>query len=236
MKRHILLLAILCTCIISCQVEGADTPTREAYPLSKYASDAAESRVVFPLAMMETAFNIEAYENATAEEKVKMTYIFNCLLNQGNNYQMKNFYSFYLTPDGKSIHEPGAEWHISASNYGNYADYTLKCTADGKWEMTLVYENGQIDYTITQEAEDESLFNWSVSLTGSLTSGQGRVVEIRSDGPITRKVYPGKWECKNVMTGKLQFDIYGSASASAPQESFSYTFSGQEESNTYYQL
>ena len=63
---------------MSCEVESADKPTREQYSLGAYANESTDMRVVFPLAMMETALNIEAYENATAEEKkiseAKQTY------------------------------------------------------------------------------------------------------------------------------------------------------------------
>lgn len=227
----------MCSCLLSCVMEKEQTPTRENYSLSQYASNATEYGVIFPLAMMETAFNIEAYENATAEEKVEMTYIFNTLIKQGNSYQMRGFYSFYMTPDGKTSHEPGAEWKISAAyNYSEAADYTLKCTDEGKWEMTVKSNNGQVDFHITQEADAESLFNWAITLSGSLTSAQGRIVEIRSSGPVTRKVFKDKLKCLTVMTGNIEFAIYENKDASTPVDSFTYTFSGDETTNNYYQL
>lgn len=236
MKRHILLLTLMCSCLLSCVMEKEQTPTRENYSLSQYASNATEISIMFPLAMMETAFNIEAYENATAEEKVEMTYIFNTLIKQGNSYQMKNFHSFYMTPDGKPSHEPGAEWKISTFDYGSGSDYTLKCTDEGKWEMTVKNDNGEVDFDITKEADDESLFNWTISFSGSLTSSQGRIVEIRSAGPITRKVLNENERCYSIMTGKIEFDIYENKDASTPLDTFTYSFSGRKETNTFYQL
>jgi hypothetical protein len=227
----------MCSCFLSCEIENAETSTREDYSLEEYASDLTNGRVVFPLAMMETAFNIETYVNAPAEEKVKMTYIFNSILQQGNNYAMKNFYSFYLIPDGNSIHMPGAIWQFSAFNYGSYTpEFTLRCIEEGKWDMTVNYDNGQILFNICQLPLDESVLNWEVSLEGSLISGQGRIVEISSSGPITRKVCSDEWSCTTVMTGTLKFNIYEDQNSSMPLDSFTYSFSGQEESNTYYEL
>ena len=237
MKRHILLLSLLSACFLSCEIESADTPTRENYTLAKYASETTDGRIIFPLAMMETAFNIETYENATPEEKVRMTYIFNTLLKQGNNYKMTNFHSFYLIPDGNSIHTKGASWHFSAFNYGSYAtEFTLDCIEEGKWELSAKYDNGQIDFDISQLPQEESLFNWEISITGSLTSGKGRIVEITSVEPLTRKVSSDQWECMTVMTGKLLFNIYENANATAPLDTFTHSFSGRKEYNYYYQL
>lgn len=230
------MLTLLCSCLLSCMIEKEQVPTRDNYSLSRYASIATEERVIFPLAMMETAFNIEAYENATAEEKVEMTYIFNSLLKQGNSYQMKYFHSFYMTPDGKTIHEPGAEWKISVFDYGSASDFTLKCTDEGKWEMTALNDSGLVCFDITKGTDDESLFNWSIGISGSLTSSQGRIVEIRSDGPITRQILDENERCYSVLTGKIEFDIYENKDASTPLDSFTHSFSGRKETNTFYQL
>lgn len=237
MKRHILLLALMCSCFISCEIENADTPTRERYPLERYASETTDSRVIFPLAMMETAFNIETYENATDAEKVNMTYIFQNILKQNNSYKMKNFYAFYLLPDGNSIHTAGSTWHFSALNYGTDPfRFTLNCSEDGKWEMSASYHDGGLKFNISQLPQDESIFNWEISVTGSLTSREGRTVTVSSAGPITRKVCSNEWKCTTVMTGTLQFDIYDSKDSSTKLDSFTYMFSGKEETNTYYQL
>lgn len=236
MKRHIMLLTMLCACILSCEIESADTPTREKYTTEKYASETTLGRIEFPLAMMETAFNIEAYEKASAEEKVQMAYIFNCLLKEGNSYRMNYFHSFYLTPDEKSIYEAGARWNFSAFDYGYGSKFTLNCIEDGKWEMVVQYDNGQITFNISQLPQEESLFNWEISLAGSLTSGQGRIVDIRSAGPVTRKVCSDQWKCSIVMAGEIIFNIYDNDESSTPQDTFRYAFSGQEEDNAFYQL
>lgn len=236
MKRYIIFFAI-CSCLLSCEIESAQKPTRERYTPGAYMLEITEGRVVFPLAMMETAFNIETYENATPEEKVEMTYIFNSLLKQGNNYKMTNFYSFYMIPDDNSIHAPGASWNFSAYNSGGCpSEFTLVCAEEDRWEMTAKYDNGQITYNIMRLPQDESIFNWEVTFAGSLTSAQGRLVDFFSVEPITRKVSADEWNCTTVMTGTLKLVVYENEDSNTPKESFTYSFNGQEEKNTYYQL
>lgn len=239
MKRYMIFLAI-CSCLMSCEVESADKPTREQYSLGAYASESTDMRVEFPLAMMETAFNIEAYENAPAEEKKKMTYIFNSLLSQGGSYRMKNFHSFYLTPDDKSLHEPGAIWKMFACNDRYYApdgtDLILNCVGDGRWVMSSEYPNGKIEFNITRlPGEDVTLFNWEVQLSGTLTSGQGRVLKIYTPDSIIRQVRVNQWECSTIMEGTVKFSIYDKDAVTLLDEMV-YAFDGKETDNKYYNL
>ena len=238
MKRYMIFFAI-CSCLMSCEVESADKPTREQYSLGAYASESTDMRVVFPLAMMETAFNIEAYENATAEEKKKMTYIFNSLISQGGSYLMKNFHSFYLTPDDKSLHEPGAVWKIFAHNDRYYAPYgtnmILSCVEDGKWVMSSEYDNGRIEFNITRLPAEGTLFNWEVSLSGTFTSGQGRVLKIYTPDSLIRQVRVDQWGCSTRMEGAVKFSIYDNDAVTLLDET-SYVFAGKEKDNLYYNL
>ena len=224
---------------MSCEVESADKPTREQYSLGAYANESTDMRVVFPLAMMETAFNIEAYENATAEEKKKMTYIFNSLISQGGSYLMKNFHSFYLTPDDKSLYEPGAVWKIFAHNDRYYAPYgtnmILSCVEDGKWVMSSEYDTGMIEFNITRLPAEGTLFNWEVSLSGTFTSGQGRVLKIYTPYSLIRQVRVDQWGCSTRMEGAVKFSIYDNDAVTLLDET-SYVFAGKEKDNLYYNL
>ncbi len=238
MKRYMIFFAI-CSCLMSCEVESADKPTRERYSLESYAAESAEGRVVFPLAMMETALNIEAYENAAPEEKVKMTYIFNSLLSQEDGYVMKNFHSFHLTPDEKSIYEPGASWKIFARNDMFYPPYptglTLNCVEDGKWKMVAKYENGTIEFDIVHLPQEDTFFNWQVQLSGTLTSVQGRVLTISSQDVISRRVYVDKWGSETSMEGTLKFSIYDKDTVTLLDE-IDGVFDPAQAPNTYYDL
>ena len=239
MKRYMIFFAI-CSCLMSCVVERADKPTREQYNLEAYVNEATDLRVVFPLAMMETAFNIEAYENAPAEEKKKMTYIFNSLLSQGGSYRMKNFHSFYLTPDDKSLHEPGAIWKMFACNDRYYApdgtNMILSCVEDGKWVMSSEYDNGRIEFNITRlTVEDGALFNWEVQVSGTLTSGQDRVLKIDTPDSIVRQVHVDQWGCSTIMEGTVKFSIYDKGGVTLLDEMV-YAFDGKESDNKYYNL
>ena len=239
MKRYILFLAVICSCLQSCLIEPADRPTRERYDSDQYAAELADGRVVFPMAMMETALNIEAYEKATAEEKVQMTYIFNSLLTYGNGYMMKNFHSYYLTHDGKSVYEPGAAWKITSHNNNYYSSYdtilTLNCVSEGKWSLTAEYDKGQVVFTITQLPSDDSLFFWNIEVSGEIISGQGRVMKLHSPEKITRKVCTDEWWCSTCLAGRLNIDIYDTDSVTL-LDSYVYTFDGQTKENQYYSL
>jgi hypothetical protein len=239
MKRYIVFVSIICSCLQACQIEPADRPTRERYDAQAYASESADGRVVFPLAMMETAFNIEAYQNASPEEKVQMTYIFNTLLTHGNSCQMKNFHSFYMTTDGKSIYDPGAAWKISAHNNNHYSSYdthlTVNCINEGGWCMTSEYDKGQIVFNISQLPSDGSLFFWNVELSGEIISDQGRVMKIYAPENLTRKVSVSEWGCMTSMEGTLHIDVYDKDKVTL-LDSYVYTFDGKETENRYYQL
>lgn len=239
MKRYIIILAVICTCLHACKIESADKPTRERYNAERYIYETTEGRVIFPMAMMETAFNIEAYENATAEEKVQMTYIFNCLLHEGNGYFMKNFFSFHLTPDGRSVYEPGALWKIYAHNTIILTSYdtslTLECVDDGVWTMTAEHDKGKTEFKITQLPEEDTLFHWDIEISGEIVSGEGRVMKIYTPEHVVRRVCVNKWGCTTCMEGTVCIDVYDKDSVTL-LDAFVHTFDGKEIENQYYQL
>lgn len=239
MKRYIMILAVAGLCLQACELESAQSPTRERYKGSDYVADMTENFVVFPMAMMETALNIETYLNASPEEKVEMTYIFNSLVNNHSTYTMKNFHGFHLVPDGNSIHETGAEWKMTMQNHNSYRakpiNSTLKCAGDGVWEYHNRCSGGEVLLKVTCIADAPALFSWDIEVSGSFTSGQGRIVEILAPGNIRRDVNVSEAGCTVTMEGTVVVNVY-SPGQSALLDTFTYKCMGSPVKNQYYQL
>ena len=71
-----LCLPLLCSCIL----DRADTSDYNEDNLRYFAESMAESRLTFPMVLLETVLCIEDYENMSAEDKIGMKHIFENLI------------------------------------------------------------------------------------------------------------------------------------------------------------
>lgn len=240
MKRNIatFLLSLpflLTSCIID---QGEESGYNEAY-IAQYTDALADGRFEFPIAMMETVLNIEAYEKASPEEKMQMTYIFNSLIKNETGYSMKNFHNFELTVDGNSIYEVGARWKFAATDgRGDRYPFTMTCVAPGVWDVGYLYENDGLTMTVRSIEEDNVLFSWEIEVSGFIRSDEGRYVSVGTEQPIIRKIFtdPQGYDwCRCRMEGEFHVTIFERRGGRV-LESRTRIYDGTVSRNTYYQF
>ena len=79
----------------ACVISHSDTSNYKFLP--EVAEFKAESRLEFPMVMVETAMAIEAYQEMSAQEKVQMGYIYRSAISTGEGrYKMDRFYEYSL--------------------------------------------------------------------------------------------------------------------------------------------
>lgn len=195
MKKYIvyaLSLFALCSCI----VESADSPSYSEKALQHFASEVVEDKILFPMSVFETVLLIQDYEDMSAEEKVELTHIFNSMVKVSESvYTMERFHDLKVSTDGKSIYEDGAEW-LFQTEYGVYnytpRSYRLYNNPDEAGHdfifETDVKSSPQTKILIDNAADDSAYFSWKFEVEGSFVSDQGRTVQYKSAGPVTRKV------------------------------------------------
>ena len=195
MKKYIvyaLSLFALCSCI----VESADIPSYSEKALQHFASEVVEDKILFPMSVFETVLLIQDYEEMSAEEKVELTHIFNSLVKVSESaYKMERFHNLKVSTGGKSIYEDGAEW-LFQTDYAAYSytpkSYRLYNNPDEAGHdfifETDVKDSPQTKILIDRVEDDSAYFSWKFEVDGSFASDQGRTVQYKSAGPVTRKV------------------------------------------------
>ena len=195
MKRYIyfaLSLMVLC----SCTVESADSPTYSERTLRQFASEVAEDKVLFPMAVFETVLLIQDYEDMSAEEKVELGHIFHSLKKVSDGvYTMEKFHNLKVSTDGNPIYEDGAEWFFQ-TDYAvyNYSprSYSLYNNPDKTGHdfifNTDIKKSPQSEILIDTIDDESAYFSWKFEVDGWFESSQGRLTHYRSEGPVTRKV------------------------------------------------
>jgi hypothetical protein len=161
MRRNILILALCAMSLNACVISHSDTSNYKFLP--EVAEFKAESRLEFPMVMVETAMAIEAYQEMSAQEKVQMGYIYKSAVSTGEGrYKMDRFYEYYLDMNGKSISQPDAEWIIKteAGSFDRYFTQTTMRltrpdTPEHEYRLVCDYK-GYPSYEILFSSLDES--------------------------------------------------------------------------------
>lgn len=215
MKRCLMILALCTSLLNACVIDSSETSNY------KYLSDAVgneiDDRLVFPIAMAETALLIETYEGMTPEEKVGMGYIYRNLIRTGEGkYKMNGFYSLTLDTMGKSLDENGTEWIIGTAadmyehRIGGGHFLLSKTTAD-EYKLLCEYEGCQVYEIFFRAVEDEdAYFCWEIEMDCRYMTEEGRHVSMITDGPVVRKVYrkiTDQADCYVMMLGNVTVDI-----------------------------
>lgn len=224
MKRHLIIMSVLIPLMTACSIDNPQNSNHTEKDLNYYASLMADSRLVFPMVLAETAISIDTYLGMSAEDKVGMTYIFsNLLQTQQTVYEMDRFFGMKVSTDGKSLTEHGSAWEFESTNGSFYGyDWTegirrfrLIHKEDGEdWEWELKCDiGGSHPYSIFFRSiqEDEAWYNWEISMKGTSTSPQERSVEFETDGTVKRAVYRKSeevGESQTKMDGGLILNIY----------------------------
>lgn len=184
----------------------------------------AESRLTFPMVLMETALCIEDYENMSAEDKVGMKHIFeNLIKTSDRTYAMGNFYGLNISTDGKSLKDEDVKWtfesswhsdHYDSSQFSDRRRFELqRYPEDVVYTYFLSCDNnsdiGETILIIKEIMDDEAYFSWEVIVRGSYRSPEGRLVNFQTINPVTRKVWraTGNDDSKVSVRGSLQFMI-----------------------------
>lgn len=202
MKRHLIIITLLLPLMTACRIERAESSNHTEKDLQYYASTMADSRLIFPMVLAETAMSIDIYENMSAEDKIGLTYIFNNLLKTGENtYTMNDFFGLKVSTDGNSINEPGAEWYFESTWGGFYGTegfnsgrkFILTCRPEGTdrdWALTC---DPGTDHSHTiffnDTDEDNAFYSWEIMMEGQDESPKGLHIGFRTDGAVKRSVY-----------------------------------------------
>ena len=234
----------------ACVISHSDTSNYKFLP--EVAEFKAESRLEFPMVMVETAMAIEAYQEMSAQEKVQMGYIYKSAVSTGEGrYKMDRFYEYSLDMNGKSISQPDAEWIIKteAGSFDRYfTQTTMRLTRPDtpEHEYRLVcdykgYPSYEILFSSLAE-EDGSYYSWIIEMSCSFTTDDGYVVTINTLEPITRKVYravPDVSPCSVEMKGTLQIRFEGDRNGDGQLEELDvvkYVYDGNRRNNEIYQF
>lgn len=205
---------VLCSCV----VENADSPRYSEKGLQNFASEVAEEKFIYPLALFETVLLIDDYEKLEAEEKVGLKHIFGSLIKVSDNvYTMEKFFNLKVSTDGRSVNEAGAEWFFQTeySMFGyDTRSFTLYNSPENENCDFLLHadvkEHGGVMYI--DKVDDETYFSWKIEMEGTLESFSGLTVRFRTDGPVTRKVERAtEANDKSMVTmdGRLVVTIFG---------------------------
>lgn len=216
-----LCLPLLCSCVL----DSADNSKYNDSNLNRFAESMAESRLTFPMVLIETALCIEDYEKMSAEEKIRMTYIFENLIKTADNtYSMGDFYGLNVSTDGKSMKDTDAKWTFESTWYSRYY-YSSQFSDTRRFELYRYPEDAGYTYflscdrnsgigetiiMIKETEDDEAYFSWELTAQGSYRSPEGRFVEFRTAEPVTRKVWRsnGNDDSKVSVNGRFMVTIH----------------------------
>lgn len=216
-----LCLPLLCSCVL----DSADTSNHNDSNLNRFAESMAESRLTFPMVLMETALCIEDYENMSAEDKIRMTHIFENLIKTADNaYSMGNFYGLNVSTGGTSMKDTDARWTFESTWYSDFY-YSSQFSGTRRFELYRYPEDAGFTYFLScdkdseagetiimiRETEDaEAYFSWEITVRGSYRSPEGRFVEFKTAEPVTRKVWraTGNDDSKVSVKGRFMVTIH----------------------------
>lgn len=205
---------MLCIPVISaCRLDSGETSDYSRHNLQTYAWTEVKSKVIFPVIMAETAMSVEAYEKMSAEEKMQMGYIYRTLIKvDDTHYKMHDFYTFTLSTGGRSISEPGALW-VMTSDKDRYE--LVYMPEDSNYEYRIYCQSYAGDSYVVDfnSIEDENAFySWEIVADCMCKSYAGYEVQVKTDGPLVRKVYRGNGNVNHscvMMDGAVTVRISG---------------------------
>lgn len=216
-----LCLPLLCSCIL----DRADTSDYNEDNLRYFAESMAESRLTFPMVLLETVLCIEDYENMSAEDKIGMKHIFeNLIKTSDKTYSMGDFYDLNVSTDGKSSKDEDMKWTFESTGYSRYY-YSSQFTDIRRFELYRYPEDAGPTYflscdkkseagttaiMIKENEDDEAYFSWEVTVSGKYRSPEGRIAEFQTAEPVTRKVWraTGNDDSKVSVSGRFMVTIF----------------------------
>lgn len=225
MKRHIITMAVCLPFLCSCILDSAETSAYNDNNLLNFATSMAESRLTFPMVLMETAICIEDYESMSAEDKVRMKHIFeNLIKTSDKTYSMGNFYGLNVSTGGKSLKDEDVKWTLESSWYSDRY-YSSQFSDRRRFELQRYPEDAGYTYflscdnnsdigetilIIKEITDDEAYFSWEVTVRGSYRSPEGRLVNFQTIDPVTRKVWraTGNGDSRVSVRGRFKVMIH----------------------------